>query len=34
VDVRWWWMPNVALGLGYEREIDDDVFTLALRYAF
>jgi len=34
VDVRWWWTSNLALGIGYEREIDDDVITLALRYAF
>ncbi len=34
VDLRWWWMPNVALGLGYEREVEDDVYTLSLRYAF
>jgi hypothetical protein len=34
VDLRWWWTVNVGLGIGYEREIDDDVFTLGLRYAF
>lgn len=34
VDVRWWWQPNLALGLGYEREVEDDVYTISLRYAF
>jgi hypothetical protein len=33
-DLRWWWTANVGVGLGYEREVDDDLFTLGLRYAF
>lgn len=33
-DLRWWWTPNVALGLGYERAVDDNLITLGLRYAF
>ncbi len=33
-DVRYWFVPAVALGLGFEREVDDDQWTLGLRYAF
>ncbi len=33
-DLRYWFHPQVALGLGFEREVDDSVWTLALRYAF
>lgn len=34
LDVRYWFLDQVALGIGYEREVDDDVWTLGLRYAF
>lgn len=34
LDVRYWFVPQVALGIGFEREVDDDVWTLGLRYAF
>jgi hypothetical protein len=33
-DLRYWFVSNVALGLGFEREVDDDIWTLGLRYAF
>jgi hypothetical protein len=33
-DVRYWFADQVALGIGFEREVDDDVWTLGLRYAF
>jgi hypothetical protein len=33
-DVRYWFQSNVALGAGFEREVDDDVWTIGLRYAF
>lgn len=33
-DLRYWFLPQVALGLSYEREVDDGVWTLGLRYAF
>ncbi|MCY2959565.1 MAG: hypothetical protein NTY35_05305 [Planctomycetota bacterium] len=33
-DVRYWFASQVALGLGFEREVDDDQWTLGLRYAF
>lgn len=33
-DVRYWFLPQVALGFGYEREVDDGIWTLGLRYSF
>ncbi len=33
-DLRYWFLPQVALGLGYELEVDDSIWTLGLRYAF
>lgn len=33
-DLRYWFHPQIAVGFGYEREVDDDVWTLGLRYAF
>jgi len=33
-DLRYWFLPQVALGFGYEYEVDDNIWTLGLRYAF
>jgi len=33
-DVRYWFLEQVAIGLGFEREVDDNQWTLGLRYAF
>lgn len=33
-DLRYWFIQQVALGIGYEHEIDDDLYTLSLRYGF
>jgi hypothetical protein len=33
-DLRYWFVPQVAFGVGYEHEVDDDLWTIALRYAF
>ncbi|MBL8862565.1 MAG: hypothetical protein JNK02_11205 [Planctomycetes bacterium] len=33
-DLRYWFVGRAAMGVGYERENDDDILTLGLRYAF
>ncbi len=33
-DLRYWFHSQVAIGIGFEREVDDDVWTLGLRYSF
>lgn len=33
-ELRYWFLPQVAVGGGYEHEVDDDIWTLGLRYAF
>jgi hypothetical protein len=34
LDLRYWFLEHASMGLGYEREIDDGVWALSLRYAF
>lgn len=34
LDLRYWFVSQAAIGIGFEREVDDSVWTLGLRYAF
>jgi len=33
-DFRYWFVPQAAIGIGFEREVNDSIWTLGLRYAF